>query len=676
MGNTAQPTTDLTWVQTTLPSATYWSCVCYGNGKFVAVDSYGDKPIYSLDGINWAQATSSPKEFHSSAVCYGDGKFVAVPDSGNNEKIMYSVDGMSWTEVSTPFTPGFDCVCYGNGKFVALKMAVVANNLAYSTDGINWTLSSMPRIANWQSVCYGNGKFVALTNYNENYGSGEIAAYSTDGVNWTETTLPAGNSRENVCYGNGIFLSVGSRMVTYTESEYDVVYSEDGITWKRATLPPTVMWKHVCYGNGKFVATGESTNIAICSTDGINWTETSLPVSESWGAMCYGGDKFVALSSASNVAVYALSAEEKSGPPTENTPGAVGEIYVDPKTGLRWECTESYTKTYYKGTQTFYNWVERGLDPEFVVDGLNDEDAAGKDEIKKALDSAKAYADGLAANYDSKGAADQALTNAKTYADAKIKSNALPVRLDLYTNVCANESGNYTLPSSITLTEGDEYVLQYQYLVNNVEDHANSIFAVAAVTDGVVRWGSSSPDNSITLTSTQVTDTWCPSDNTHRGVYTIYKVEKVVDDDERNRYHLMTLEGYDTIAPGLNAHVEGFGTVASGTYSHAEGTNTVASGDHSHAEGFNTKASGPKQHVEGMYNVADSDGKYVHIVGNGQDGSSRSNAHTLDWSGNAWFAGNVEAKAIIVASSTSGSTKRFKITVNDEGALTATEVTA
>lgn len=105
-------------------------------------------------------------------------------------------------------------------------------------------------------------------------------------------------------------------------------------------------------------------------------------------------------------------------------------------------------------------------------------------------------------------------------------------------------------------------------------------------------------------------------------------------------------------------------------------SNTVASGDHSHAEGFNTKASGPKQHVEGMYNVADSDGKYVHIVGNGQDGSSRSNAHTLDWSGNAWFAGNVEAKAIIVASSTSGSTKRFKITVNDEGALTATEVTA
>lgn len=33
-------------------------------------------------------------------------------------------------------------------------------------------------------------------------------------------------------------------------------------------------------------------------------------------------------------------------------------------------------------------------------------------------------------------------------------------------------------------------------------------------------------------------------------------------------------------------------------------------------------------------------GKYVHVVGNGV-GSARSNAYTLDWDGNGWFAGNV-----------------------------------
>ena len=32
---------------------------------------------------------------------------------------------------------------------------------------------------------------------------------------------------------------------------------------------------------------------------------------------------------------------------------------------------------------------------------------------------------------------------------------------------------------------------------------------------------------------------------------------------------------------------------------------------------------------------------YAHIVGNGTSDTARSNAHTLDWQGNAWFAGDV-----------------------------------
>ena len=34
-------------------------------------------------------------------------------------------------------------------------------------------------------------------------------------------------------------------------------------------------------------------------------------------------------------------------------------------------------------------------------------------------------------------------------------------------------------------------------------------------------------------------------------------------------------------------------------------------------------------------------GEYAHIVGNGTSDTSRSNAHTLDWEGNAWFSGDV-----------------------------------
>ena len=135
------------------------------------------------------------------------------------------------------------------------------------------------------------------------------------------------------------------------------------------------------------------------------------------------------------------------------------------------------------------------------------------------------------------------------------------------------------------------------------------------------------------------------------------------------------VEGGRSRAKGTYSHAEGIECVSIGSASHAEGASTTASGYHSHAEGECTIASSSHQHVQGHYNLEDKAHKYAHIVGNGDGPSYRSNAHTLDWSGNAWYAGTVEGKALILPSSTSGSTKKFKITVDDSGALTATEVT-
>lgn len=69
--------------------------------------------------------------------------------------------------------------------------------------------------------------------------------------------------------------------------------------------------------------------------------------------------------------------------------------------------------------------------------------------------------------------------------------------------------------------------------------------------------------------------------------------------------------------------------------------NNVATGDYSHAEGYSTQAQSQYQHVQGKYNVVDANDKYAHILGNGSYNQS-SNAHTVDWDGNAWFAGNVK----------------------------------
>lgn len=129
-------------------------------------------------------------------------------------------------------------------------------------------------------------------------------------------------------------------------------------------------------------------------------------------------------------------------------------------------------------------------------------------------------------------------------------------------------------------------------------------------------------------------------------------------------------EGNGTVVSGCFAHAEGNGTKARGDYSHAEGTATYANGNSSHAEGDNTEANGKSahaegydtsavgdyshaegqgttaetswQHVQGRYNELNGNRDiYSHIVGNGTSASARSNAHTIDWYGNAWFAGNI-----------------------------------
>ena len=150
-------------------------------------------------------------------------------------------------------------------------------------------------------------------------------------------------------------------------------------------------------------------------------------------------------------------------------------------------------------------------------------------------------------------------------------------------------------------------------------------------------------------------------------------------------------EGYETTASNFSSHAEGFGAAASGEASHAEGYSTTASGHYSHTEGEDTRAYSRCQHVQGKFNVIDPQDKYAHIVGNGGSVSNRSNAHTLDWFGVPWFQGRPQFggtaqdqgsqtvmangdKELILTSSTSNSTKKFRITVDDSGTLTATEI--
>lgn len=81
---------------------------------------------------------------------------------------------------------------------------------------------------------------------------------------------------------------------------------------------------------------------------------------------------------------------------------------------------------------------------------------------------------------------------------------------------------------------------------------------------------------------------------------------------------------------------------------------------------------------------------HLLTIGNGNNNDERSNAATVDMYGNAWFAGNITVgenktrvatiddlqtfDSIILKSSTEGSNKKFRLTIDDNGVLSVAEV--
>ena len=114
----------------------------------------------------------------------------------------------------------------------------------------------------------------------------------------------------------------------------------------------------------------------------------------------------------------------------------------------------------------------------------------------------------------------------------------------------------------------------------------------------------------------------------------------------------------------------GYGVEASGAASYAEGGATTASGAISHAEGYATKAKGDYQHTQGKYNIEDT--ASAHIVGNGESNTNRSNAHTLDWDGNAWFAGDVYVGSTLGINKDAGSKRLVKESTKLNATISAT----
>ena len=141
-----------------LPAATY-SCMTYGQGRWVALSTGDTINAYSTDGgVTWTAGTALPDSTTWIGIVYGANKFVAVSSSGTVNPA-YSIDGgLNWRNTGAAGYLGTGTITdvrYGQGVFVVTTSS--SNNMSSSEDGFNWTTRAITRASGTGALVAVNG---------------------------------------------------------------------------------------------------------------------------------------------------------------------------------------------------------------------------------------------------------------------------------------------------------------------------------------------------------------------------------------------------------------------------------------------------------------------------------------------------------------------------------------
>ena len=189
--------------------------VSYGT----ATDEGLNAIMYSPNGTNW-QTVKIPSASKADSICYGSAGFVAVSMYGN---VQISTDGTTWTThvgalpvsesyTNVPFpatssTPEWTRVTYNDGVYVAVNRnnsSTLPNkvyNIMYSVDGVNWSESTSDINSTDSAVGY-----VDITSITSEPTTGslwlDVSAYDTLGLVTTESGEFSYDPATNYTVGN------------------------------------------------------------------------------------------------------------------------------------------------------------------------------------------------------------------------------------------------------------------------------------------------------------------------------------------------------------------------------------------------------------------------------------------------------------------------------------------
>lgn len=260
--------------------------VTFGNGRFVAVGSYGS--MVSTNGTDWVW-----QGFNNTMrrVTYGNGLFVAVANwsvntpQGPTGYVAVSADGLNWTNHPLGVPSWLTDITFGNGRFVATSAYSFSNVLhiasLLSTNAISWTSHAIDLTVMPESVTFGNGQFVAVGGNNNSF-----VACSSDGMNWTTQAIPQTDGPLGVGYGGGSFTMVGDNG--------NITTSADGVNWTGRSAGSDTNLRSITQGNGLCIAVGND-GLCFTSLDGLTWSRQAPPVTNNLRSVTWGNNLFVAV---------------------------------------------------------------------------------------------------------------------------------------------------------------------------------------------------------------------------------------------------------------------------------------------------------------------------------------------------------------------------------------------
>ncbi len=239
-----------------------YRAVCFGNGRYVAVGTFGGSNILatSADGVQWQTMTKDGKYVkYLRGIGFGDKQFLGIGgDPGcvgcSSPFVSQSADGTTWSEFLT--IPGKNILrrlAYGNERFVGVGDR---GRRAVSTDGKEWKdAAEVKAIDTLVDIAFGKGMFVGV-------GLHGLRMASEDGLKWSHRQVgEEGEHLNAIVWADDRFVGVGAG-ATYT--------SPDGIDWKREKNEDAPLT--TAYGNRVFVGSNWRGRI-MRSTDALKWEQ-------------------------------------------------------------------------------------------------------------------------------------------------------------------------------------------------------------------------------------------------------------------------------------------------------------------------------------------------------------------------------------------------------------------